>query len=122
MLIEMFDSYTIFDTKWRSLKTCYVLCVIVKFQFLLIYFKAVAAGRSLKDMKKDQKPEKKGSLKKKKKDEEQVDNSLKGVDVRQLHEAYQTLMKKYCPDSKKKSGESEDVGPKDDCTVGMIAF
>ena len=51
-----------------------------------------------------------------------MDNSLKGVDVRQLHEAYQTLMKKYCPDSKKKSGESEDVGPKDDCTVGMIAF
>ena len=31
-------------------------------------------------------------------------------------------MKKYCPDAKKKSGESEDSGPKDDCAVGMIAF
>ena len=84
--------------------------------------KAAAAGKTLKEVKKDQKQEKKGSLKKKKKDDEQVDNSLKGVDVRQLHEANQTLMKKYCPDSKKKSGESEDVGPKDDCSVGMIAF
>ena len=74
-------------------------------------------------MEKNKKPDqKKGSLKKKKKDEDQVDNSLKGVDVRQLHEAYQTLMKKYCPDAKKKSSDSDDAGPKDDCTVGMIAF
>ena len=87
-----------------------------------IFFKALAAGKSIKEIKKEQKPEKKGSLKKKKKDEEQQDNSLKGIDVRQLHEAYQTLMKKYCPDAKKKSGESEDSGPKDDCAVGMIAF
>ena len=61
-------------------------------------------------------------MKKKKSDGEKEDNSLKGIDVRTLHEAYQTLMKKYCPDSKKKPTENDDNNPTDDACVGMAAF
>ena len=62
-------------------------------------------------------------MKKKQSDGEKEDNSLKGIDVRTLHEAYQILMKKYCPDSKKKSSDNGKSSPKeDDACVGMVAF
>ena len=65
------------------------------------------AALSGKPTKTDTKDGKKGNVKKKKSDGEQPDTSLKGVDVRTLHEAYQTLMRKYCPDQKKKVGEND---------------
>ena len=65
---------------------------------------------------------KKDSFKKNKSggDKNQSDNSLKNVDLRTLHEAYNTLLKKYCPEEKKK----EDTGsPKDDSPpMGMMGF
>ena len=88
------------------------------------FLKAAAAGKLIKESKqkdaKQKEKERRDSFKKKK-DGEKEDNSLKGIDVRQLHEAYQTLMKKYCPDAKKKADESEESIPQDE-PIGMVAF
>jgi len=48
------------------------------------------------------------------------DLSLKGVDVRTLHEAYQLLMKKYCPDKAGKKDDNESCA--DAGNVGMMGF
>ena len=67
---------------------------------------------------------KKDSFKKNKSggDKNQSDNSLKNVDLRTLHEAYNTLLKKYCPEEKKKE-DAEGGSPKDDSPpMGMMGF
>ena len=58
-------------------------------------------------------------MKKKKsgKDDDDPDKSLKGIDARILHEAYQLLMRKYCPEPKKKEQDGNE-----DCNIGMVGF
>ena len=45
-----------------------------------------------------------------------------GDDVRLLHEAYQFLMRKYCPDKSKGKKKSDEPEEEDTGAVGMMMF
>ena len=99
----------------------------VEFLLIFFFFKAVESGNKRKDTKRQDSKQKeqmrKNNLKKQKstKEEDQPDASLKGIDVRILHEAYQLLMKKYCPEKKKmREDRTENTTP--DSNIGMGGF
>ena len=92
---------------------------LVKVIIIYIIFKGTQTNNKSKEkdakIKEQKRRESTKNSRKKSTGDDQGDASLKGVDVRTLHEAYQLLMKKYCPEknnpeNKKKKGEG-DNGP-----------